>query len=203
MYRIPEPHTTSYSVCPLSFPVYRVGTMGDGGKYVCGLERAPSIRTAWSTPMGVETKSSFEQEVLTQSRIARSTVRSASLLIISPGQRVNDLHSGFDFSVSEWGPELRGDNKSTRRPFLSVQDRCGGSARCGSEGVSLPGIMGELGMIHRYLEEGWEFSALTAIIESFKGKPLPFGQMQIEIHLNYGSQLITTDIATVGAFDKW
>jgi hypothetical protein len=62
------------------------------------------------------------------------------------------------------------------------------------------------------------------VIESFKGKPLPFGQMQIEIHLNYkpdrasssfvcsprASEILTdldliimTDITTVGAFDKW
>jgi hypothetical protein len=33
--------------------------------------------------------------------------------------------------------------------------------------------------------EGWEFATLTAIIESLKGKPLLFGQMKIEIHLNY------------------
>ncbi|KAJ7834429.1 hypothetical protein B0H13DRAFT_2369885 [Mycena leptocephala] len=47
--------------------------------------------------------------------------------------------------------------------------------------------------------EGWEFATLTAIIESFKGKPLPFEQMQIEIHRNYEPDHITT----VGAFDKW
>ncbi|KAJ7862712.1 hypothetical protein B0H13DRAFT_1098401 [Mycena leptocephala] len=67
--RIPEPHTTSFSIwdlfspafsCP--FPVYRVGTMGDGGKYVCGLERATQHSNCVVYSKGVETKSSFEQE---------------------------------------------------------------------------------------------------------------------------------------------
>ncbi|KAJ7872200.1 methyltransferase domain-containing protein [Mycena leptocephala] len=188
---IPEPHTTSYSIwdlfapafsCP--FPVSRVGTMGDGGKYVCGLERATRHPNCVVYSMGVETKSSFEQEVLTQSQDCQVY--------------------GFDFSVSEWGPELRGDHKVNGRahfyPYkIGAVDRHGADPK----EYSLQGIMQELG--HDFIDiwkidiEGWEFSALTAIIESFKGKPLPFGQMQIEIHLNYEPD----HIATVGAFDKW
>ncbi|KAJ7836190.1 hypothetical protein B0H13DRAFT_191832 [Mycena leptocephala] len=40
---------------------------------------------------------------------------------------------------------------------------------------------------------------LHAIIESFKGKPLPLGQIEIEIHLGYAPD----HIDTVGAFSRW
>jgi hypothetical protein len=39
--------------------------------------------------------------------------------------------------------------------------------------------------------EGSEFSALAAVIESFKGQPLPFGQMQIEIHLGFAPDRVS------------
>jgi hypothetical protein len=58
---------------------------------------------------------------------------------------VNDLHLGFDF-VSEWGPELRGDNKVNARahfyPYkIGVVDRHDADPK----DYSLPGIMRELG----------------------------------------------------------
>lgn len=30
--------------------------------------------------------------------------------------------------------------------------------------------------------EGFEFSVLSDILQAYKGKPLPFGQLQLEIH---------------------
>jgi hypothetical protein len=33
--------------------------------------------------------------------------------------------------------------------------------------------------------EGSEFSTLVALIDSFEGRPLPFGQLQLEIHFGY------------------
>ncbi|KAJ7926433.1 methyltransferase domain-containing protein [Mycena leptocephala] len=199
MYRIPEPHTTSYSIwdlfspafsCPI--PVYRVGTMGDGGgKYVCSLERATQHPNCVVYSMGVETKSSFEQEVLTQSQDCQvyDTFCPSRLILSLRAQR---------------GPELCGDNKvNARAHFYPYKIGAVDRHDADPKEYSLPGIMRELG--HEFIDiwkidiEGWEFSALTAIIESFKGKPLPFGQMQIEIHLNYEPDRV----ATVGAFDKW
>ncbi|KAJ7855530.1 hypothetical protein B0H13DRAFT_2357802 [Mycena leptocephala] len=129
------------------------GTMGDGCK-CCGLERATQHP---SYSLGIERQSSFEQEV---------------------SRQLCDCQVyGFDFSVSKWGPELRGD------------------AQVNSRAHSFPYKIGAIDIDR----EGWEFATLTAIIAPFKGKPLPFEQMQIEIHLNYEPDHITT----VGAFDKW
>ncbi|KAJ6496254.1 methyltransferase domain-containing protein [Mycena sanguinolenta] len=187
----PEPNTAPYVLwdlygpafsCP--FPVYRVGTMGDGGKWVCGLERATHHRNCVIYSMGVERQSSFEQEVLRQS---------------------NDCQVyGFDFSVSEWGPELRADTEvRDRAHFFPYKIGADDDHSANPKQYSLQGIMKELG--HDFIDiwkidiEGSEFPALKAVIESFKGKPLPFGQMQIEIHLHFGPDYI----GTVGDFDKW
>ncbi|KAJ7868905.1 methyltransferase domain-containing protein [Mycena leptocephala] len=185
-YRFPLPNTASYTLwdlygpafsCP--FPVYRVGTMGDGGKWVCGLERATHHRNCVIYSMGVERQSSFEQEVLRQ----------------SPDCQVY----GFDYSVSQWGPELLADTEvNGRAHFFPYKIGAVDNHDVTPKEYSLQGIMKELG--HDFIDiwkidiEGSEFSALAAVIESFKGQPLPFGQMQIEIHL---------DIEQVGPFDKW
>ncbi|KAF7375751.1 Methyltranfer-dom domain-containing protein [Mycena sanguinolenta] len=187
----PEPNTASYTLwdlygpafsCP--FPVYRVGTMGDGGKWVCGLERATHHPNCVIYSMGVERQSSFEQEVLRQSKDCQVY--------------------GFDFSVSEWGPELRADTEvNDRAHFFPYKIGAEDNHEVNPKQYSLQGIMKELG--HDFIDiwkidiEGSEFAALTAVIESFKGKPLPFGQMQIEIHLNFGPSFVNT----IGAFDKW
>ncbi|KAJ7888276.1 methyltransferase domain-containing protein [Mycena leptocephala] len=176
--------------CP--FPVYRVGTMGDGGKWICGLERATHHRNCVIYSMGVERQSSFEQEVLRQ----------------SPDCQVY----GFDYSVSQWGPELLADIEvNGRAHFFPYKIGAVDNHDVTPKEYSLQGIMKELG--HDFIDiwkidiEGSEFSALTAVIESFKGKPLPFGQMQIEIHLNFAPThpdlVLVIDIDRVGTFDKW
>ncbi|KAF8172559.1 methyltransferase domain-containing protein [Mycena galopus ATCC 62051] len=187
----PEPYTDTYSLwdfyqpafsCP--FPVYRVGTMGDGGKWVCGLDRAIKHKNCVIYSMGVERQSSFEQEVLRESKACQVY--------------------GFDFSVSEWGPELRADTEvNDRAHFFPYKIGAVDDHTVTPKQYSLQGIMKELG--HDFIDiwkidiEGSEFAALTAVIESFKGKPLPFGQMQIEIHLSFAPDYVKT----VGEFDKW
>ncbi|KAJ7913269.1 methyltransferase domain-containing protein [Mycena leptocephala] len=187
----PAPGTAPYTLwdlygpafsCP--FPVYRVGTMGDGGKWVCGLERATHHPNCVIYSMGVERQSSFEQEILRQS--------------------LDCQVYGFDFSVSEWGPELRADTEvNARAHFFPYKIGAVDNHDATPKEYSLQGIMKELG--HDFIDiwkidiEGSEFPALTAVIESFKGKPLPFGQLQIEIHLSFAP----AHIDRVGTFDRW
>ncbi|KAJ6542733.1 methyltransferase domain-containing protein [Mycena capillaripes] len=172
--------------CP--FSVYRVApalcsAKGCKGKWVCGLRRATHQPNCVIYSMGVERQSSFEQEVLRQSE--RCQVY------------------GFDFSVSEWGPELRADTEVNLRAHFFPW-KIGGidNHDANPKEYSLQGIMKEFG--HDFIDiwkidiEGSEFSALTSVIESFKGKPLPFGQMQVEIHIGYDPEK-----NTVGAIDEW
>ncbi|KAJ7079592.1 methyltransferase domain-containing protein [Mycena belliarum] len=186
----PEPFSAFYTLwdffapvfsCP--FSVYRVGTMGDGGKWVCGLERATHQPSCVIYSMGVERQSSFEQEALRQAEHCQVY--------------------GFDFSVAEWGPELRADSEvNARAHFFPYKIGAADNHTASPKEYSLQGIMQELG--HEFIDiwkidiEGSEFSALKAVIESFEGKPLPFGQMQIEIHIGYEAGM-----NTVGAIDDW
>ena len=80
--------TPSFS-CP--FPVKRVGTLGDGGKYVCGFHRVTQgrgeNRECVVYSFGVSDESSFEAEILESTK--------------------NCQVYGYDFSVQHWGPQLR------------------------------------------------------------------------------------------------
>jgi hypothetical protein len=89
--------------CP--FPVRRIGTLGDGGKWVCGFDRVVKqpgcviysfgmsfllidrSTVSYENSAGVEQESSFEAEILTKSDSCK-------------------IH-GYDYSVSNWGPQLR------------------------------------------------------------------------------------------------
>ncbi|KAJ7717578.1 methyltransferase domain-containing protein [Mycena metata] len=186
----PEPFSAYYTLwdlfapvfsCP--FAVWRVGTMGDGGKWVCGLERATSQPNCVIYSMGVERQSSFEQEALRQSERCQVDSTSPSL----NGAR-------------NYAPTPR-----STRALTSTHGRWAESTTTTRARRSTPcrGIMKELGHdFIDYLEgidiEGSEFEALEAVIKSFKGQPLPFGQMEIEIHINYRDYM-----NTVGAVDKW
>ncbi|KAF7345079.1 hypothetical protein MVEN_01671400 [Mycena venus] len=182
-----------------------IGTMGDGGKWVCGLERATHRSNCVVYSMGVERQSSFEQEILHQSEQCQvyGEPRPPYILPLYTNQKLILRAAGFDFSVSEWGPELRADTAvNSRAHFYPWKIGGADNHDANPKEYSLQGIMKEFG--HDFIDiwkidiEGSEFSALTAVIESFKGQPLPFGQMQIEIHIGYAQ-----DTHTVGAIDKW
>ncbi|KAJ7260910.1 methyltransferase domain-containing protein [Mycena haematopus] len=187
----PAPFSAFYTLWDLFIPAFscpfsatRVGTMGDGGKWVCGLERVVQQPKCLIYSMGVERQSSFEQAILHQSEHCQVY--------------------GFDFSVSQWGPDLQADTEQIKSRAHFFPWKIGGvdNPEANPKEYSLQGIMKELG--HDFVDiwkidiEGSEFSALTAIIESFKERPLPFGQMQIEIHIGY-----VPDTNTIGAIDKW
>ncbi|CAK5271407.1 unnamed protein product [Mycena citricolor] len=186
----PAPFTAFYTLWDLYAPIFscpfqafRVGTMGDGGKWVCGFERVIQQDRCIVYSMGVNHQSSFEQQILRGSKSC--TVY------------------GFDFSVSNWGPELVADTAVNARAHfypwkITGVDNHGAVPK----EYSFHGIMKEFG--HEFVDilkidiEGSEFEVLAAIVESFKGQPLPFGQMQIEIHVGYALQ---TD--TIRTFDRW
>jgi hypothetical protein len=119
--------------------------MGDGGKWVCGLERATHHRNCVIYSMGVERQSSFEQEVLRQSPDCQVY---GELFIVSciPHGKF-DLHlAGFDYSVSQWGPELLADTEvNGRAHFFPYKIGAVDNHDVTPKEYSLQGIMRELG----------------------------------------------------------
>lgn len=165
--------TPSFS-CP--FPVKRVGTLGDGGKYVCGFHRATQgrglDRQCVVYSFGVSDESSFEAEILASTD--------------------NCQVYGYDFSVSQWGPEMRGNPAWGSRIHFKPY-KLGGvdDSSVHPEIHTLGGLMKMNG--HTFVDilkidiEGSEFDLLNSLLNahfaSGNNAPLPFGQLQIEIHL--------------------
>ncbi|KAI1860255.1 uncharacterized protein JN550_011633 [Neoarthrinium moseri] len=192
----PDGYIYPYNVWDFARPSFfcphdmeRVGTLGDGGKVVCGMSRyektspGPSSEQNIAPPLivysfGVNDDSSFEARLL---------------------ERTNAEIWGYDYSVDAWAKDIRrsqlsrahfkkaGLGKKTDEksnpPFYTVQD-----------------LMHANG--HNYVDivkmdiEGFEFdvlSSLTAFLRSTTGdndnttSTIPFGQLLVEIHLFPGA----------------
>ncbi|KAF2008957.1 hypothetical protein BU24DRAFT_88803 [Aaosphaeria arxii CBS 175.79] len=162
--------------CP--HDIQRVGRLGDGGKWVCGMSvyeetpKAPFANPQDGIVMysfGINGESSFEAEML---------------------ERVPNLRIwGYDYSVGGWGPQIPED--ALDRVFF-------GKVGLGDEDdvsrdppfYSLPSLMKQNN--HTYMDilkidiEGSEYGALDAMMDAFAQSNdgvLPIGQVMIEIHL--------------------
>lgn len=154
--------------CP--YELERVGHLGDGGKWVCGMsqyEAAKQPQVMYSFGVGGEV--SFEVEWI---------------------RRTNVYVHAFDYSVTTTGiPAL---DKMTDRFKLHQLGVSGEDyTEDGDRFATLKTIMADLG--HDYVDvikmdvEGSEFPTLDTFLEDYEGKALPFGQLLIEIHLWEGS----------------
>ncbi|KAJ7472759.1 methyltransferase domain-containing protein [Mycena latifolia] len=151
-------------------------TLADGGKWVCGLERVLHNRpncVVYSLGYQTPSYSSFEQEMLER----------------SPGCRVY----GFDANATSPDPQL-----TSRVHFnqFSVSDLRAERYR------SLQGVMSNYG--HDFIDilkidlEGSEFATLVSMIADAREKPLPFGQLLLEVHIGWSE-----DMTTVDHFANW
>ncbi|THH01271.1 hypothetical protein EW145_g6945 [Phellinidium pouzarii] len=172
----PWPPYTVWDFVPAAFTcphsVERVGALGDGGKWVCGLERVARKRPCVVYSIGINHESSFEAELL--SRTAACEVW------------------GYDFSVASFGPEVQDDASLLRRAHFAPFGLSGTDAH-GPEDqppmYTLSSLMSRNGHTHidilKVDIESWEFETLRALIRPYleAGEPLPFGQLQLEVHV--------------------
>lgn len=170
----PQPNSAFYTMwdffipafsCP--FPVSRVGVLGDGGKWVCGFERVIHQHDCIVYSSGVAQESSFEKVILEKSATCKIY--------------------GYDFSVENWGPQIRDRPEfKSRISFKPWKLAPKVSASATPPEYSLQGLMKHNG--HKFIDilkldiEGSEFDVLDSLFEEYKGRPLPFGQLQLEIH---------------------
>ncbi|TFK54561.1 hypothetical protein OE88DRAFT_1624747 [Heliocybe sulcata] len=150
----------------------RVGTLGDGGKWVCGLERVAKKSKCVIYSFGVNGESSFE----------------ATLLQRAPGCKV----WGYDFSVGSFGPEINDvPSLKARSHFYPYALGAYDSPTSDPPYYTLQTLMRNNG--HDFIDilkidiEGAEFESLTAFLDahSLTGG-LPIGQLQLEIHARDG-----------------
>lgn len=149
----------------------RIGALGDGGKWVCGVDRlaaqhAPCVVYSF----GINKDSSFE----------------AALLQRAPNCEV----WGYDYSVTIFGPEIH-DNPvlSPKTHFSPYMLGAHDNPHLDPPEWTVQGLMARNG--HAFVDllkvdiEGGEFDALAAFLKPFVGASapvLPVGQLEIEIH---------------------
>jgi len=167
----PYPAYTVWDYIPAAFncphEVERLGALGDGGKWVCGISRLATKPNCVIYSFGINYESSFEAALLSRTRECQVW--------------------GYDFSVRSFGPQIPA-TQSYRTHFHSFGLAGWDHVTEGHKMYTLQSLMALNG--HTFIDilkidiEGWEFDAITAIVKEYKsrGQPLPFGQLQLEIH---------------------
>ncbi|KAG8886277.1 hypothetical protein FRB98_001374 [Tulasnella sp. 332] len=153
-------------LCPME--TARVGTLGDGGKWTCGMSRIAQQPSCIVYSIGINGESSFEAEII---------------------ETTNCEVWGYDYSVNRFGPEIDEFPELKKHshffPYaLGGKDDHGPGTN--PPFYTLPTLMQMNG--HTFIDilkidiEGYEFELMTDLIKHYEGRPLPFGQLQLEIH---------------------
>ncbi|KAH7338569.1 methyltransferase domain-containing protein [Rhizoctonia solani] len=152
--------------CP--YETTRLGVMGDGGKWVCGLSRLIEKPKCVVYSAGISTDSSFEAAIL---------------------RRTHCEVLGFDYSVDKFGPEIEDvSSLRARATFYKYAISGKDEHQANPPRWTLRSLMERHG--HTFIDilkvdiEGAEFDVLAESIKYYtdNGLPLPFGQLQLEIH---------------------
>lgn len=169
--------------CP--HDIQRVGRLGDGGKWVCGMSLFESRKAPETIiySFGVNDESTFEAEMLA---------------------RIPSAHIyAYDYSVTKFGPQLP-DAYLPRAHFKQVGLGDKDELSRQPQFLTLKSLMDQNG--HTYMDilkidiEGSEYAAFDAFMDSFEAagaSTLPIGQVMIEIHIMEGSGI------DFERFSKW
>ncbi|OCH89385.1 hypothetical protein OBBRIDRAFT_794339 [Obba rivulosa] len=177
----PWPAYTVWDFFPPTFAcpheLERVGNIGDGGKWTCGLSRLEEKPDCVIYVFGVDWDSSFEAEVLSRTKHCQIF--------------------GYDYTANGFGSAVPRTAAARARTHFEKY----GLGAADSHGPgddpkmwTLRSIMRANGHSHidllRIDVEGWEFEVMRAIVRDFIAPTedgtfgaLPFGQLQIELHI--------------------
>ncbi|KAG0270610.1 hypothetical protein DFQ27_002601 [Actinomortierella ambigua] len=162
--------------CP--YEVQRVGTLADGGKWVCGLSlyEEKKVDKCVIYSFGVASESTFEEDILARTHC--------------------EIYA-YDASVDKLANGLDGNPRAHfKKIFVGTKDKVDDN---GNEWKTLKTIMKENG--HDWIDllkidvEGFEYEVLNGIMDAVAGSPgddnvskpvLPFSQLQLELHLKDG-----------------
>ncbi|KAH9971006.1 methyltransferase domain-containing protein [Lactifluus volemus] len=150
--------------------VERIGQRGDGGKWVCGIDRVARQDKCVIYSFGVNDDSSYE----------------STLLKRAPGCEI----WGYDYSVHGWGRQINDDPDLSKRAHFQPWALGGTDNHTDQDFFKywkLDSLMKHNG--HTFIDilkidvEGAEFDALAAFFKAFADEDvLPIGQLQLEIH---------------------
>jgi hypothetical protein len=173
--------------CP--FPMYRVGVLAEGGKWLCGLERVLHNRPnclVYSLNHQAKPYSSFEVDMLERSPGCQIHVFDANATA--------DVQSKWPWGQTNIDPVLLQSRVHFNQ--FAIANPTAGDYR------SLKSTMSAFG--HEWIDVlkielgGSEFATLLSIIAESGDKPLPFGQLVLTLQTG-----LTDDMITVGHFSDW
>lgn len=167
----PWPAYTVWSFFPPSFDcpheTERIGALGDGGKWTCGVSRLEHKPDCIIYSFGMYYETSFEAEVVERTRHCQVW--------------------GYDYRSTSFGSNKLNNYRAHFFPYgLANIDAHGPHDE--HKSYTLKTLM-EINK-HSHIDvlkidlEGWEFEVLPQILQPYiaSGEPLPFGQLLIEIH---------------------
>jgi hypothetical protein len=169
--------------CP--HDIQRVGRLGDGGKWVCGMSLYEAL-PAPPPPALAQTQDVKDTLVIYSFGINGESSFEAEMLDRVPSANI----WGYDFSVDGWGKQIP-QNERHRVFFKKAGLGSTDEDRQFPPFYTLPTLMAQNN--HSYIDimkidvEGSEFTALDAAMDAFsdsdRGGVLPIGQVMIEIHV--------------------
>ncbi|KAF2026709.1 hypothetical protein EK21DRAFT_103055 [Setomelanomma holmii] len=201
--------------CPHDFQ--RVGRLGDGGKWVCGMSiyeslPAPKFPTSENVEVREDPKTSQDGLVIYSFGINGESSFEAEILERVPSARI----WGYDFSVNGWGKQIPMSQRHRtffKKIGLGKEDKHDASPPF----YTLPTLMKNNN--HTYIDilkidvEGSEYDALDTMMNAFDGMKsvsgknvLPIGQVMIEIHLGDGVSMnpnVAGGDVDFGRFRSW
>ncbi|KAH7871996.1 uncharacterized protein C8R40DRAFT_1205426 [Lentinula edodes] len=173
--------------CP--YEVRHLGTLADGGKWVCGLsrlEREPDCVIYSFALICADPTGTFRALDILMKGISGDSTFEAELL-------QNTKHCkvwGYDFSVKGFASDIP-ESERWRTNFHAYGLAGKNKPATGNDPAmySLQTLMAMNG--HNHIDllkidiEGWEFETLEELIKPYllSGEPLPFAQLQLEIHV--------------------
>lgn len=199
--------------CPHDFQ--RVGRLGDGGKWVCGMSIYESLPAPnFPTIENVEARdiaipASDEGLVIYSFGINGESSFEAEMLERVPSARI----WGYDFSVEGWGAQIPASQRH-RTYFQKVGLGKEDKPKSSPPFYTLPTLMAKNN--HSYIDilkidvEGSEYDALDTFMDAFDGiktasglSVLPIGQVMIELHLGDGVNLDSPNAGGSVDFDRF
>ncbi|KAF1946429.1 hypothetical protein EJ02DRAFT_233253 [Clathrospora elynae] len=197
--------------CP--HDIQRVGRLGDGGKWVCGMNIYEGLPAPTAMQENVEIREApikaQEGLVIYSFGINAESSFEAEMLERVPSARI----WGYDFSVDAWGPQIAAayrDRTFFKKVGLGKEDKHESSPPF----WTLPSLMKENN--HTYIDilkidiEGSEYDALDTMMDAFDNtrsasgnSVLPIGQVMIELHLGDGVHFDSRDAGSNVDFERF
>ncbi|THG95931.1 hypothetical protein EW026_g5806 [Hermanssonia centrifuga] len=177
-YQNPWPAYTVWDFFPAAFncphELERIGSLGDGGKWTCGVSRIAEKPDCIIYSFGTDWESAWEASVLENTEHCEIW--------------------GYDHQTKSFGRQVSHASFSNKhRTHFTSHVQLGPIDKHASGDdpklYKLDTLMNKNG--HTFIDilkvdiEGYEFDTLKAIVQPYiqNGEPLPFGQLQIELHV--------------------